>query len=410
MGRHSNLILVDAHRRVIAAAKTVRPNESKRPIRPNHPYEPPPFDPKPPLNEAKPGDNLRDYEGFSPMVDRLLTNGFDLIQIQQAVISQEWQPHFSELAGAYPINFSPLDPTAVPRATLSIALENTFALRETADTSSAQAHALRIQIQRVIDARRTALAGLDEALNTADNAASIQLEAELILAYQGSIKPHQTELEAYDYSGKPLKIRLNPEKNAVENANARFEKAKHAKERRGEVAERHARISHELAAAEALLHDLDLANSPEDLERIHATAKIHNFLHEISAPKAKEDRPYEGFSIRELTSPSGYRVLYGTNATSNDYLTNRVAKGNDIWLHVRGQTSAHVIIQSRGEPDRIQRSDLEFAAIVSARNSVAKHGSYVPVDYTLKKYVRKPRGSAPGLAVYEREKTIHVDP
>ncbi|MBS1709806.1 MAG: hypothetical protein JSS65_13925, partial [Armatimonadetes bacterium] len=42
-------------------------------------------------------------------------------------------------------------------------------------------------------------------------------------------------------------------------------------------------------------------------------------------------------------------------------------------------------------------------------NSVSKHASYVAVDYTLKKYVRKPRGSAPGLAVYTQEKTLHID-
>jgi predicted ribosome quality control (RQC) complex YloA/Tae2 family protein len=32
------------------------------------------------------------------------------------------------------------------------------------------------------------------------------------------------------------------------------------------------------------------------------------------------------------------------------------------------------------------------------------------VDFTLKKFVRKPRGSAPGAADYEKETTIEVTP
>ena len=42
-------------------------------------------------------------------------------------------------------------------------------------------------------------------------------------------------------------------------------------------------------------------------------------------------------------------------------------------------------------------------------NSVIKHASYVPVDLTLRKYVRKPRGSKPGAALYTHERTLYVD-
>ncbi len=58
----------------------------------------------------------------------------------------------------------------------------------------------------------------------------------------------------------------------------------------------------------------------------------------------------------------------------------------------------------------VSAAALHQAAEMVAARSESKHSSLIPVDYTLKKYVRKPRGSAPGLAVYEREKTIHVDP
>ncbi len=417
MGKHSNLILVDGNRRILAAAKTVSSKLSRRPIQVGKVYEPPPFEPKPSLLDATATDNLKKFEGYSPFLTNLIealskAEGTQppLDVIKSALQSKTWSPHFSDQAGAYPVNFTSLDITAVPRQSLSIALENAYALRESRDALHGQRQQLLNQLQRVADARRTALYGIEEAINTANQANLIQSEAELILAYQGSIKPGDKTLEAYDYEGNQKTIKLDPEKTAVENANRLFNKAKHAKERRSEVESQLQRLSLDLAQVESLIAKLELATGAQELDEIKEVAKTKNYLHQTGAPKAKEDRPFEGHAIRELLSPGGYRILYGTNATSNDYLTNRVAKGNDLWFHVRGQTSAHVVLQTSGSPDKVQKPDLIFAAQISVRNSVAKHGSYVPVDYTLKKYVRKPRGSAAGLAVYEREKTLHVDP
>jgi predicted ribosome quality control (RQC) complex YloA/Tae2 family protein len=50
-----------------------------------------------------------------------------------------------------------------------------------------------------------------------------------------------------------------------------------------------------------------------------------------------------------------------------------------------------------------------FAAKVAVQHSPQKHAGFVAVDYTLKKYVRKPRGAAKGTALYTHEKTLHVE-
>ena len=102
-------------------------------------------------------------------------------------------------------------------------------------------------------------------------------------------------------------------------------------------------------------------------------------------------------------------MLYGDNATSNDYLTTKVAKPNDYWFHVRGVTSAHVLLMTQNQPKKVQYEDMMFAAKLAVSKSVSKHSSYVAVDYTLKKYVRKPKKSAPGFVTYSQEKTLHVE-
>ena len=112
--------------------------------------------------------------------------------------------------------------------------------------------------------------------------------------------------------------------------------------------------------------------------------------------------------MRQLLGPRGILVLYGENAEANDYLTLRVAKPNDYWLHVRGHTSAHVIIRTDNQPDRVQPDQLQFAARVALQNSPMKHSGFVSIDYTLKKYVRKPRGAAKGTALYTHEKTLNL--
>jgi predicted ribosome quality control (RQC) complex YloA/Tae2 family protein len=50
------------------------------------------------------------------------------------------------------------------------------------------------------------------------------------------------------------------------------------------------------------------------------------------------------------------------------------------------------------------------AAVLAALFSRARTSGTVAVDWTRRKYVRKPRKSAPGLVIPERVKTVFVEP
>ncbi len=410
MGKHSNLMLVGSDRRVIAAGKWVSKHQSRRPIRANQPYEVPPLPERASVLDVQEGDDLRDVEGISPFLRGLIEAGLPLARVQQAFSARAWEAFYSHREGAYPLPLEGVTATAIPRESISQAIEQAFAERIALAQVSQARDALLSQLRRVALARETALASLDQAVEAADRAPQLQQTAELVLAYQGMVKPGDSALTAWDYQGNEVVIKLDPELSAVENANKWFDKARRAKNRAGEIVEQRDRIAHDLDRLRKVMADVELAESPVEIADLRAFADQSKWLHHAATPKAKEDRPFEGHPIREMLSPAGYRVLYGTNATSNDYLVQKVAKGNDWWFHVRGQTSAHVVLQTSGHPEKVQIPDLIFCAELAARNSVAKHSTYVPVDYTLKKYVRKPRGSAPGSVVYEREKTLHVDP
>jgi len=53
---------------------------------------------------------------------------------------------------------------------------------------------------------------------------------------------------------------------------------------------------------------------------------------------------------------------------------------------------------------------LEKVATLAAYFSAQRHSHIVPVDYTQRKFVRRPRGAAPGHVLYERAKTLFVRP
>lgn len=409
MGKHSNLILLDEARKVVGAAKWVGRSQSSRPIQAGAKYHPPPFAPKPSLLEAKPGDDLGAFEGVSPFLKKLI-DVTGLEPIQNAILRSQYHPVLVQTVGAYPLDLTPLGLAGLEKRSISTALELHYDQAIPAAETEALRTSLKGQLERVVLARETALSDLDQAISAGEGAGKWQIQGELILAYGAGLPVGATTLEAWDYEGNPVQIKLDPEQNFKENANRFFDKAKRAKQRLSFVRDQRERLSADLLGIREALIDLANAQRLKEVEALLEKARQKRWLHKQPVVAAKkEDRPYEGHRVRELMGPGGVTVLYGENAESNDYLTLRVAKPNDWWLHIRGSTSAHVVIQTQNQPDKVQREALMFAAKVAVQNSPSKHSGYVPVDYTLKKYVRKPKGGPKGTALYTHEKTLHVD-
>lgn len=409
MGKHANLILV-RDGKIEAAAKWVGPRQSKRPVLAHRAYSPPPFDPQPPLTDARSGDDLREFEGASPFLIKLIASGCDLKDVQERLAENRFEAWYADGCGAYPVRLDTLGIEAVPRPSISQAIEQAFEERIRLHSLDRERRTLRTQLERILLARDVALQALREAADSAARAQMLQEKGQIILAYASMIGPEATLLEAWDFDGNPIAIPLLGDLSPAENANRLFEKARRAKQNAPGIHQQLARLAEDRAAIEALLARLDLAESVSDVAELTLEADRRRWLfHQPPPTRTKEERPYQGHPIRELLAPHGYKVLYGDNATANDYLTMRVAKPSDWWLHVRGGPSAHVVIQTGNQPDRVPREVLLFAARIAVRQSPQKHAGYVPVDYTLKRYVRKPKGAPPGTAQYTHEKTVHVE-
>ncbi len=111
----------------------------------------------------------------------------------------------------------------------------------------------------------------------------------------------------------------------------------------------------------------------------------------------------------EFRTSSGSRILVGRSPTENAELTFRVARPNDLWFHAQRVPGAHVVL-TRDDRASVPEEDVETAAALAAFHSRARAATAVPVDYTLRKHVRKQRAAPPGLVWYTHAKTVVVEP
>lgn len=118
--------------------------------------------------------------------------------------------------------------------------------------------------------------------------------------------------------------------------------------------------------------------------------------------KKQLDKP----QLETYRSSTGIEFLVGKNNRQNDYLTNRLARQDDIWLHTKDIPGSHVVIRS-ASPDE---ETLTEAALVAAFFSKARDSASVPVDYTKIRYVKKPSGAKPGYVTYDKQTTLFVTP
>jgi predicted ribosome quality control (RQC) complex YloA/Tae2 family protein len=159
-----------------------------------------------------------------------------------------------------------------------------------------------------------------------------------------------------------------------------------------------------LEAVEQLRWESERVEDGDLVDLEHALALL-----DPRSQRARTPRPRRKRAPLEVRTQSGSRILIGRSPSENADLTFRVARPNDWWFHTQGIPGAHVILQrdDRTEPPR---EDFERAASLAAYFSKARSSGKVPIDYTLRKYVRAQRDAPPGLVWYTNPKTLLVEP
>jgi predicted ribosome quality control (RQC) complex YloA/Tae2 family protein len=114
--------------------------------------------------------------------------------------------------------------------------------------------------------------------------------------------------------------------------------------------------------------------------------------------------------VKEFRSSSGIKIIVGQDDYSNDQLTFKISRANDLWFHVSGSPGSHVVLQCADLGTPPDKASIKEAAELAAWFSKMRQGGKVAVKYCLAQNVRKPRGTKPGTVNINKEKTIMVHP
>jgi hypothetical protein len=207
-------------------------------------------------------------------------------------------------------------------------------------------------------------------------------------------------------SGERVEVRvpLDPAKSAKEQAEALFHRSKRLKRGRAIAEARKAEATRGVEALAALEREALAALDPRALEIVGARARgagVAGARVQL-AQKRKGPPPRVPYNVY-LSGER--RILVGRGAADNDALTTKTARPHDLWLHAKSIHGAHVVVPlAKGESCP---SDLLVdAAHLAAHFSDARGEKVVEIQHTTRRYVRKPKGSAPGAVVLDRETVL----
>ncbi|HET6568246.1 MAG TPA: NFACT RNA binding domain-containing protein [Rhodothermales bacterium] len=205
--------------------------------------------------------------------------------------------------------------------------------------------------------------------------------------------------------GGTVDIPLDPALSAIENATRYYDRARRARQARERAEERIVEVEHAAQAAEMLLGRLRSIDDRGELERFKRDEAAG-----LAAVLGQQGREEDRIPFRRYSLEGGYEVWVGRNARQNDLLTFRYAQKHDLWMHARGVPGSHAVLRLPNRNARPGKHLLEQAASIAAYHSKAQGSGLVPVIVIERKYVRKPKGAAPGAVAIEREDVLIVAP
>ncbi|MBE5788466.1 MAG: fibronectin/fibrinogen-binding protein [Clostridiales bacterium] len=445
MGRHSNLMLLDENGKILDSTRHVNAEMSRvRQIQPGLTYAPPPSQDK--LNpwtlsaeeleaqlRAHPDSRLD--RALGDRITGLSRGTAEELAFRVNSGSSGWPEDLSAVCGRIADLFRRLPEMADPRVlwdeegtpedvfpfpylsrdtsrqkpcrTLSEALEIYYGERDAKDRlnqkSAGMTRTLRSQIERC----EKKLAIQEEALTGAERMDEYRMMGEAINANLFQLKKGMTEAVLPDWyhpEGGEITVPLDSRLTPSQNAQRYFKKYQKARSARETAALQKQKTLEELDFLEGMLLDVDKCVGESELEEIRQELVRAGYMKKNTNRRQQRQLP-QSKPYRYL-SADGIEIRVGKNATQNDRLT-QSARPEEMWLHAKDMPGSHVIIQCEGE---IPQETLKQAALLAAWYSKGQRSSLVPIDYTRRKYVKKPGGAAPGKVIYTHHRTAYMTP
>ena len=454
MGRHSNLILVDAEGRIIDCLRRVDYEMSeKRQVLPGLLYRLPPTQEKldptqldreelerrlsQAPEQAQADQWLLDtFGGLSPLVCRELAHRAggstdarlhlmgdtgrallldELETLIELVKSNRCAPHLIVINGK-PKDFTFFEVEQYGDAaqvsgyeSFSKLLDDFYELRESQERVRQKGQDLIRTVTSARDRTARKIANQEKELAATLDRERLRELGDILTsnlyAMQRGMKSLRT-VDFYDPEAREIDIKLDPLLTPQQNAARYYKEYNKAKTAEEMLTIQLEKGYKELDYLNSVLENIKLAEGERDLGEIRQELTETGYMRRQY--KAKDRLKKIRAKPMEFVSSTGLRISVGKNNTQNDELTCKQAFKSDVWFHTQKIHGSHVILWTEGgQPDL---TSLNEAACLAAWFSQARESSKVPVDYTPVKFVKKPAGARPGMVVYTTYETAWVTP
>lgn len=201
-----------------------------------------------------------------------------------------------------------------------------------------------------------------------------------------------------DYTiDKEIELPCDPKLGPKEQVQKFYHLAKRKNRRLDESQERIAEFRGEIDKLEPFRKD-DL--SPSEISALEIVIGLR-----VSKDGKKIQAPPE-WPGRHFISKDGLHIFCGRTKEENLDLTLKHAKGNDLWMHLKGRPGTHTIIQApKGKS--VPLETLLDAATLTLHMSGGQEWGKTEIDYTWRKYIARIPGSFE--VRYSQNKTLRVE-
>ena len=197
---------------------------------------------------------------------------------------------------------------------------------------------------------------------------------------------------------------------AGENGKKYFEKYSKLKRTFDSLNEIIPETKSEITHLESISASLDTVKDAADIAELKKELIDSGYIRaknvQVQGKKGKKPAKQPGLKSSPLhfVSSDGFDMYVGKNNYQNEYISFKLAEGNDWWFHAKKLPGSHVIVKSAGKevPDTTFEEAASLAAHFSKADGQAGKASEgkVEVDYVQKKFLKKTPGGKPGFVIY----------
>jgi len=447
MGKYSNVILTDGQQNIVTVAQQINAKKSSfRTIQTGQKYQIPPALTKniPSLTESQQSwqervslipksiasQLLENYRGLSPHVvkEMILACNFNPEQTTDNLTQENWDQLFKKWQEWLTIldngNFKP---SFTSDGYTVLGWQNNLYL--TTDVNSlinsyyqdqlnqeqfkTIKHQLSQKLINILAKLQQKADSFSFRLKQSDQADLFREYGDLLMANLHLWQVGMKEIILNDFmTGKPIKLTLNPEKNAVQNAQSFYKQHQKLKRAKNAVEPLLNEVVIEINYLQQVEQSLQQLNDYQNEQDLQTLTEIKEELIQQKYLKnyQKQEQSRQNESLPHIyKSPSGFEVWVGRNNKQNDYLTFKIAGDYDLWFHTQEIAGSHLLLRLK-PGDVAEDIDLQFTANLAAYYSRSRQSEQVPVVYTYPKFVYKPKGAKPGMVVYKKEKVLWGKP